>query len=74
MKAYTHRTLGPDANEATPFQGVAEAAGKTALQHRVWNLLANGDVLSGVCQLSGLGSPYLKILAAAKTGKTEGRV
>lgn len=35
-----------DANKATHFQGAAEADGKIALQRRVWNLLAKGDVFS----------------------------
>lgn len=35
-----------DANKVTHFQGAAEADGKIALQRRVWNLLAKGDVFS----------------------------
>lgn len=35
-----------EANKATHFQGAAEADGKIALQRRVWNLLAKGDVFS----------------------------
>ncbi|GAA3855497.1 phytanoyl-CoA dioxygenase family protein [Celeribacter arenosi] len=37
-----------DANKATHFQGAAEADGKIALQRRVWNLLAKGDVFSAM--------------------------
>lgn len=35
-----------DTQKATHFQGAAEADGKIALQRRVWNLLAKGDVFS----------------------------
>jgi ectoine hydroxylase-related dioxygenase (phytanoyl-CoA dioxygenase family) len=35
-----------DAQKVTHFQGDAEADGKIALQRRVWNLLAKGDVFS----------------------------
>ncbi|WP_179380725.1 phytanoyl-CoA dioxygenase family protein [Jannaschia marina] len=35
-----------DAAKVTHFQGAAEAAGTIALQRRVWNLLAKGEVFS----------------------------
>lgn len=37
-----------DTQKATHFQGAAEADGKIALQRRVWNLLAKGDVFSNM--------------------------